>query len=289
MKCRSLAVLLLLCSFALGLCGFQDDDEDFDRPFDRWHYFYDQRVFPLSLFPEGARLQAFQQWKRMEAAARTGANAVRATAGASGQWKPIGPQPVLVFGTYVVSGRINSIAVDPRGNNVAYLVGDDGGIWKTSDGGASWIPMTDDQASLSTGAIALDPAHPDTIYVGTGEENFNIDAYTGAGILKSTDSGVNWVNIVGPFSHQRIAALAVHPTDGMTLLAASNLGLFRSTDAGQTWSSVLSGTAISVYFDPAKPAVAWAGIGNVDGQDANGVYRSTDAGATWTLASGASP
>ena len=285
MKWRSLAVPLLLCVFALGLCGFQAD-----RPFDRWHYFYDQRVFPLSRFPEGARLQAFQQWKRMEAAARTGANAIRATAGAAlGPWKPIGPQPVVVFGNYVVSGRVNSIAVDPRGNDVAYLGGADGGIWKTSDGGVSWIPLTDEQASLSTGAIAIDPAHPDTIYVGTGEENFNIDAYTGAGILKSTDAGVSWANIVGPFSHQRIAALAVHPTDGVTLLAASNLGLFRSTDAGQTWSSVLSGTAISVYFDPAKPGVAWAGIGNVDGQDANGVYRSTDAGQTWILASGASP
>src|SRR5690348_8241996 len=97
------AAALLLCLGAPGLWAFQDDDEDedFDRPFDRWDYFYQPRVFPRAQLPEGARLQAFREWGRMEG--------LKPRAATQNQWKSIGPQPVIFFGNYVVSGRINSI------------------------------------------------------------------------------------------------------------------------------------------------------------------------------------
>lgn len=210
-------------------------------------------------------------------------------AGLTDPWKLIGPRPTQNFGTYVTSGRVNAIVIDPRSNDIAYAGAADGGIWKTFDGGATWMPLTDDQPSVATGAIALDPSNPDIVYAGTGEENFSIDSYTGVGILKSLDGGVSWTNIVGPFLRQRFAALAVHPNNGRIILGATTAGLFRSTDAGQTWTSVLSGTAISVFFDPARLDTAFAGIGNIDGDPRNGVYRSTDGGATWNRAGGAAP
>ena len=81
----------------------------------------------------------------------------------------------------------------------------------------------------------------------------------------------------------------MHPTDGVTVLAASSIGIYRSTDAGQTWTLVRSGEATAVFFDPAQPGIAWAALGNPFGATTNGVYRSTDSGATWTLVRGTTP
>ena len=108
-----------------------------------------------------------------------------------GSWTPIGPQPTSAGTNFVTSGRVNSIAIDPRNNNIVYAGAAEGGVWKSTDGGATWKPLTDAQPSMANGAIALDPSNPDTVYVGTGEENFAIDSYYGAGILKSTDAGRN--------------------------------------------------------------------------------------------------
>src|SRR6202011_6164713 len=140
----------------------------------------------------------------------------------------------------VTAGRVNAIAIDPRDNNVVYIGAAEGGVWKTTDGGINWTPLTDSQPSLATGSIAIDPTNPDTVYVGTGEENFAGDSYYGAGILKSTDGGATWTNIVGPFLRDRIAALAVSPSVAGLIVCAAQSGLWRSTDAGATWARVLT-------------------------------------------------
>jgi len=106
------------------------------------------------------------------------------------------------------------------------------GVWKTTDGGANWTPLADDQPSLATGSIALAPSSPDIVYVGTGEQNNSGDSYYGAGILKSTDGGATWTQLtnpfVGPFTTSRvngggarIGAIAVHPSNPNLVLAAN--------------------------------------------------------------------
>ena len=262
-----------------------DADGGLDNPEARWHYFYDQRVFPNQRFPEGARLGAFRQLKGLENAIRAGRLSIR-SADTQGQWKLIGPQPINYSTGFVTSGRVTGIALDPRGKDTAYIGTADGGVWKTTDGGAHWTPLTDLQASLAIGAVALDPSNPDIVYAGTGEENFNADAYTGVGILQSQDGGATWVNFLGPFSRQRIGALAVHPANGQVLLAGSTTGIYRSSDGGMTWMQVLTGTGTSVFFDANQPDVAWAALGNITGAASNGVYRSTDAGVNWARVSG---
>ena len=179
-----------------------------------------------------------------------------------------------------------AIAIDPRNNDVVYAEPAEGGVWKTTDGGTTWTPITDDQPSLAIGSIALDPSNPDNVFIGTGEGDDAIDAYEGAGILKSTDAGATWRNIPGPFVQQSINGLAVDPTNGRTVLAASNTGVYRSDDGGETWSLVRTGKATSVFFDPAQPGVAWAAVGHEAGSASNGVYRSTDSGFSWTLTPG---
>jgi photosystem II stability/assembly factor-like uncharacterized protein len=185
------------------------------------------------------------------------------------------------------SGRATDVIVDPSNANIVYLGTAGGGLWKSIDAGATWVPLTDTQASLAVGAIALDPNNPRTLYVGTGESNSSLDSYYGAGLLKSTNGGASWKRIAGPFAYQSFGALAVSPADGSLVLAGTYYGLYRSADGGITWASVLpGGTGYSILFDPGNPAVVYAALGEIFGSAANGVYKSTDAGQTWTRVKG---
>ena len=147
----------------------------------RMDWFYHQRAYPNQAVPAGARMRALAQRDAMLAQE----TAERIAAGLplpSASWTAIGPQPADSFGL-VSSGRVTAVAVDPTNTQIIYAGAADGGIWKTTNGGTSWTPLTDTQASLSIGSIALDPQNHNTIYVGTGELNNAVDSYYGAGIL----------------------------------------------------------------------------------------------------------
>jgi len=288
----------------------QPEDAELVRKREEW--FYQQRAYPLRYIPAGARLRALKELDEMiKAQKKLGLVLEGPLPNVTGfpgptTWTVIGPQPIissLPSGSFPVSGRITALAVDPTNSSIVYAGGAQGGVWKSTDGGVSWTPKTDSQASLATGSIAIDsnscsPAPCKTIYVGTGEENFSADSYYGAGILKSTDGGDTWTLLGGsvfggPFGPIgcdggfHIGAIAVHPTNPLILLLAGDRsgtcpGIYRSTDAGQTWTPVLGGfPGTGVFFDPANPNIAYAALGF------SGVYKSTDAGATWTRADAA--
>jgi uncharacterized protein (TIGR03437 family) len=288
----SIKYLSILVAFG-ALCRAQPPEQDVDdKQEDREEWFYNQRAFPAGQIPAGARIKAIADIQQIDRAARLRRRSAAAdtpklaTALDAATWTSIGPQPTGLGSTYVTSGRVNAIAVDPRDNNTVYIGAAEGGVWKTTDGGQHWTPLTDDQASLASGAIALDPSNPDTVYVGTGEENFAQDSYYGAGILKSTDGGASWTNIVGPFLRDKIGSIAVHPSNGQIVLCSSGLGVWRSADGGASWTRVVLGIGTSVLFDPTDGNIAYAAIGSVVGSALNGVYRSTDAGQTWQVMPG---
>jgi photosystem II stability/assembly factor-like uncharacterized protein len=139
-------------------------------------------------------------------------------AGPLGQtdWMPLGPAPILggqTPGGQPVSGRISAIAADPRDANVIYLAAAGGGVWKTTDAGNSWSPLTDDQATLFMGAIALAPSNPDVIYAGTGEATNSSLSFTGHGVLKSDDAGNTWTLLgADVFDRHTISQIVVAPT-----------------------------------------------------------------------------
>lgn len=248
-----------------------------DQQAEREEWFYGQRAYPLGRIPAGARLKAITELDRIDIELRT--RAVQSVQ--AGKWTSIGPQPTNPGSIFVTSGRVNTIAIDPRDSKTIYIGAAEGGVWKTVNGGVNWKPISDSQPSLANGAIALDPSNPDTVYVGTGEENFAIDSYYGAGILKSTNGGANWKNIVGPFLHTYIGGLAVHPSNGQVLLCSSQIGIWRSTDGANTWTRVLAGVGTGVLFDPSNGNIAYAAIGSPFGAFGNGVYRSANGGETW--------
>ena len=281
-----------------------------DSPKQRGEWFYRQRAYPQQSIPPGARTDALAQMDRMRA--REGqadkSSASKSAAASADRWTMIGPRPESVlltppYGPPIASGRVSALAVDPRNPDVAYAGGATGGVWKTTDGGINWTPLTDDQPSLAIGSIALAPSNPDIVYAGTGEQNFSGDSYYGAGVLKSMDAGATWKHLpgsfVGPFSATsggggyRIGAIAVSPTNPNIVLAGGSReipgesGIFRSTDGGESWIAVLTGSAgTGIVFDPTNPDIVYSAIGRTNGDLKYGVFKSIDAGATWTAANG---
>jgi photosystem II stability/assembly factor-like uncharacterized protein len=162
-------------------------------------------------------------------------------------WSSLGPAGIprgqtYGSGTTTVAGRVSAIAVDP-GDSQHLLVGSAaGGVWETRDTGATWAPRTDDQPTLSIGALAFDPADPSTAYAGTGEGNFPSYAQLGQGILRSDDGGSTWSAVDREmFAGFGFYRLLVDPRDGKRLIAAITGGAILSSDGGATWSLLHGG------------------------------------------------
>src|SRR5258706_3104069 len=273
----------------------------------RREYFFQQRAYPQGFIPSGLRVRAVAELNRQlseQAAQRArakleGASAIQ-TATAAWRWTLIGPSPTHNAGR-VTSAWTDALAVDPRNANVAYLGAPGGGVWKTTDGGVHWTPLTDSQPSVAIGSITIDPLNPDTVLAGTG------DNYVyGDGLLRSTNGGSSWTFIAGPFDGAitnesqffgggaRINQISFHPTNDQIVLAAvwkypySGAGIYRSTDNGVTWQQVSAlGPATSIMFDPTNGNVAYAAISDFFGSANAGIYKSTNAGLTWNPMNGA--
>src|SRR2546427_10155773 len=247
----------------------------------RMEWFYKQRAFPFSNFPAGARMNAFTHMQQMMEAqrklARPPNGGFAATvfalplAPGSPTWQPIGPAPTSGGFFTPVTGRVTTIAVDPSDatGNTVLIGGAQGGIWRSSDGGATWTAVGDANPSLAMGSIAFAaPPNAATVYAGTGEQALTgFDVYYGAGILKSTNGGQTWAPVcpppfsgctnpfIGPFSNgffpgggARISYLSVNPTNpnlvlaGLQVFTGTNSAcVYCSSDGGSTWTNIIAG------------------------------------------------
>ncbi len=161
---------------------------------------------------------------------------------AAGYWTPIGPAPIpngqTVTISTPVSGRVTAIAVDPRDPDVVYVGGAQGGVWRSLDGGATWVPLFDAQATLAIGSLALAPSNPGILYVGTGEANLSLDSFFGLGLYRidGADAApvvsgpfnptpVNDVIGAQTFTGRSIAKILVDPTDPATVFVAVSSGV----------------------------------------------------------------
>ena len=187
-----------------------------------------------------------------------------------------------------------------------YFGGVSGGVWKTIDGGQTWLPMTDKEPLASIGSIAVSDADPNLIYVGTGEGCPRGDVTYGNGVWKSPDAGKTWVHL-GLEDTQTIPRVIVNPRNPNEVFVAAlghiygpnaERGVFKSTDGGKTWKKVLyhddKTGAVAVEFDPHNPHVLFAALWQVNrtpysltsGGPGSGLYKSTDDGETWTRLEG---
>jgi photosystem II stability/assembly factor-like uncharacterized protein len=189
-------------------------------------------------------------------------------------WTSLGPGNV--------GGRIRTIAFHPTDSQTIWIGAVAGGIWKTTNGGASWTSGSRFLANMAVSSIVFDPVTPTTMYAGTGEGFYNGDAARGAGILKTINGGGTWHRITSTATtdFQYVNRLAISP-NGTVILAATRTGLFRSTDGGAHWRKALANEEVlDVRFHPTSNTAAIAGGRN------GKAWRTGNGGASWVAASG---
>ncbi len=210
------------------------------------------------------------------------------------KWRNIGPNR---------GGRSQAAAGSAARPLEYYFGATGGGLWKTTNGGVTWFPVTDGQIhSSSVGAIAVAESNPDVVYIGMGETELRGSIMQGDGVYKSVDAGKTWKHI-GLADTQAISRIRVDPANPDVVYVAAlghpyganeDRGVFRSRDGGATWKRVLfrnhRAGAIDLAMDPHNPRVLFASIWDVyrtpwtlsSGGPASGLFKSTDGGDTWT-------
>ena len=215
------------------------------------------------------------------------------------QWRLIGP---------FRGGRAVAVAGVPGGGSTFYFGSVDGGVWKTTDAGVTWMPIFDGQPIASIGALAVAPSNPNVLYAGTGESDIRSALSSGDGVYKSTDGGQTWRNI-GLRNSRQISRIVVDPRNADVVYVGAlghaygpndTRGAFKSNDGGATWTRVLDkGPNVGVSdlaLAAATPNILFAGTWNTHRPPwstyaplqgpGGGLYRTTDSGATWTQLTG---
>jgi photosystem II stability/assembly factor-like uncharacterized protein len=207
-------------------------------------------------------------------------------------WLQVGPTAIANGQTeatarVLVTGRVTAIVIDPTNPNIMYVGAAQGGVWKTTDGGRNWAATSDKAQSLAIGALVMDPKKPEVLYAGTGEGNIlGEPSYYGCGVLKTTNSGIDWELKGGgekdgaPFNGARFFRLAVNPVDTNTIFAATSFGLYRSVNGGEEWTLMTEGlpkiggtirATTDIVINPDNPSVVYAAFWGA------GIYKTENA------------
>jgi photosystem II stability/assembly factor-like uncharacterized protein len=208
-------------------------------------------------------------------------------------WREIGP---------FRGGRVTAVAGVPGQPLVYYMGATGGGVWKTTNAGASWSPLTDGQVKTgSVGAVAVAPSDPNVVYAGMGESCIRGNVSHGDGVYRTTDAGKTWSH-VGLRETMQIGRIQVHPKDadlvyvaalGHTWGPSTERGVFRSKDGGKSWSKLLfvddKTGAVDLAMDAANPRVLYAATWQVQrtpwslesGGPGSALHKTTDGGDSW--------
>jgi photosystem II stability/assembly factor-like uncharacterized protein len=262
-------------------------------------WFWSSRLQGVSSPDEAARLRWEAAVFTRDAIAKLGPRGAgtktrSAAPGASAldSWEPKGPASSR-FGGWAfgnIAGRVAAFATDAA-DTVVYVATASGGVWKSTDDGTTWTSVFDSAGTMTAGTVTVDPNDPQTVWVGTGENNQGCESYFGIGLLRSTDGGGTWTlrNGTGANTLQDLSSFAdvvVDPRDSNHLVVGGRIrgctsgsespgGIFTTTDAGLNWTQTLSGISIfEIEEDPVTRNTWWAGT-------SSGIYRSTDNGVTW--------
>ncbi len=213
----------------------------------------------------------------------------------------VGALSFRMVGPALTSGRVIDIAVHPTNKDTWYVAAAAGGVWLTVNHGITFEPIFDNYGSYSIGCLAIAPSNPNTVWVGSGENNNQRSVSYGDGIYKSVDGGKSFTNM-GLKNTEHIGKIVVHPTNENIIWVAAygplwssggERGVYKTTDGGLTWTRTLfvsEHTGISeIAIDPNNPEILYAAAHQrrrheytyIGGGPESGLYKSTDGGATW--------
>ncbi|MEN8376866.1 MAG: glycosyl hydrolase [Gemmatimonadota bacterium] len=251
--------------------------------------FFERRFGHLGFVPAGTRETQIRQLRNIGERAGGGPRPAPGADDVFAQpdpavcnWTPVGPAPAVTSSGVGWAGRTLAIAIDPTAPDTVYVGTAGGGVWKTTDGGDTWTPLTDYQASLSIGAIAIDPTNAQRLLAGTGEYNNGyVGTYYGAGVLRSVDGGANWSEHgAATFERAEISRIAYDPSDatGMSVFLSSSVGVYHSPDGGVNWNLLEAGdfSGLVVFGTGGNKLKAIAG------RLGDGLYEATRTGNSWS-------
>jgi photosystem II stability/assembly factor-like uncharacterized protein len=199
-------------------------------------------------------------------------------------WQFIGPVNLNSRGgenTQVRNGRINAVAFDPRARGTYYAGAPYGGVWKTTNGGADWTPLSDNWRSLSVSSIAVEPENPQHLYVGTGD--VPKQGPYAMGLMRSQDGGTTWQPIGPPELSTATISRVIVDVDAPNVVMAAEFGpggrIWRSTTYGDTWGVVIPTQTWWTAIEFGPMAANWYAIG--EGNGGGQLWHSQDHGQSW--------
>ncbi len=218
--------------------------------------------------------RAFDEYHRYEHSIAD--NADRST---TGSWAQVGPTDYIRTGNGYNGGigRVNCVAFHPTNANTIFAGLPAGGLWKSTNLGASWTPLTDGLPSIGVSSIAIHPTDPDIIYILTGDGDGG-HTWT-VGVLKTTNGGDTWLSTGLTWDVSDNAKgykLVMDPTDPNVLLAATTEGVYRTTNAGSSWTETFGSWTFDIEFKPGDHNIMYLHTSNL-------FYKSVNNGLTWSV------
>ncbi|MBK9359546.1 MAG: PKD domain-containing protein [Bacteroidales bacterium] len=247
------------------------------KQFKRWEYYWETRVNPnTGEFPKTTAWEELQKFQ---------SDYPGSTKSTAGNWTSLGPSASP--GGYAGLGRINCVAFHPTDINTVYTGAPSGGLWKTTDGGASWTVLSDTWAVQGCSDICVVPGSPNIVYAATGDRENTMWHFGGGqnhdnnsvGVLISTNAGATWSSTGLSFAiseRKAINRLLIDPSNSNILYAATTSGVYKTTDAGENWTLIYATQFSDMEFQPGTPSTIYGS------SKAGDIYQSTDSGGSWT-------
>ena len=230
-------------------------------------------------------------------------NAGRSEKFITSAWSPVGPYTLPSNETGYMQngiGRINCIAFHPTDMNTYYVGVAQGGVWKTTDNGVNWTPLTDNLPIERISDIAIDPNNTNTIYISVCDFEYidvalnldgrNRNTHYGLGVYKTTDGGLTWNPTSLSFQLTNgdaslIRKIMVNPANSNQVVACGVSGMYKSIDGGLSWTHSLDSLFWDLVKDPVNSNILYASSGWLQYQNIGNaaIYKSTDFGSTWTM------
>jgi photosystem II stability/assembly factor-like uncharacterized protein len=183
------------------------------------------------------------------------------------EWCSVGPRNI--------NGRIKSLAIHPVEGQGLLAGAADGGVWRTQNGGLTWLPLMSQELSMAIGAVARSGANLSVIYAATGEDTPGWGpSYPGVGVYKSIDGGNSWT-LLAPISSSRCTRVLIHPANENIVYVAGDAGLHKSTDGGLSWTTLRTDHLCDALMDPRFPDTIYAAVWR------SGIFRSNNGGGSW--------